>query len=416
MFIKISSTLDKYFFEIGDNNLDAPSSFFSSIQDYGLVPEIPKTFGTFLEAHHYANEIVEKNPSIVLAKKLYFYKKSLNESGIGEDDGEETSINDKIIESYNNQLSLMQKRLKKIKGDEGVRKYKPEEKQKILESFNNEIQKIKSSIETLVSEMDFNENEKDYLGDIYHKLNRMFKKINIFLKKKAPAGNKISIEKNAKDILKAFGESAAYSILQAHPNVYIKNIYKNGDDNNYFITIAEQNEEIIGLRFNEHLLLSDVVPLKNNYCKNIYTEDFLKKYWIPITNSVGHIYINSSRVILIPNYNTNSKKIYGFSCSGKKITAKIDLENEDVGLGIKKSWQIKISQKEKHISDFKEEELIDAEVLCIDVRLPTYYQHSGRVLSVIPRDDYIDLVIDFRRGLDKLVLKDTQIKILNLPS
>ena len=90
---------------------------------------------------------------------------------------------------------------------------------------------------------------------------------------------------------------------------------------------------------------------------------------------------------------------------------------EDRGLGIKKSWWIKFAQEnKKRISDFKQEELINAEVVCVDKRLPTYYQHSGQVLSVIPRDDYIDLLVDFRRGLDKLILRDDQIDVVKLPS
>ena len=73
MFIKISKISDKYCFEIGDNNSDIAGSFLSSSRDHCLITAIPKTFSTFVEAHHYASEIVDYNPTIVLAKKLFFH-------------------------------------------------------------------------------------------------------------------------------------------------------------------------------------------------------------------------------------------------------------------------------------------------------------------------------------------------------
>src|ERR1035437_932921 len=109
MFIKISKTLDKYSFEIGDSNVDVQESFLSSIKDHCLLPTVPEDFSTFVEAHHYASEIVDGNPTIVLAKKLYFYKKSMEESGIDET---HSATNDKILECYGDQLSLIEKRFK----------------------------------------------------------------------------------------------------------------------------------------------------------------------------------------------------------------------------------------------------------------------------------------------------------------
>jgi hypothetical protein len=448
MFIKISKAIDKYCFEIGDNTIDAPESFLSSIEDHCLIPSIPSTFATFAEAHHYASEIVDYNPNIVLAKKLYFYKKAMEESGIDET---HSAINDKILECYGDQLSLIEKRFDELKKDMELGEYKLEEKQKIWQTLREEIYKITNGIEKIVDESDFSDDETDQLNNVYFGLIDIIKKIDkisnvenkdinaipqVSLKPSTamPAQmqqehNEVTasnnnvvknaiqtskVEADAKQILKAFGESAVLSINNLHPLSYIKEIYQDSTTGDYTVVIAERNENIIGLKFSNSLLLNNIIPLKKEYCRNVYSSSFLENYWIPITYSVGHFAVDSS--VLVPNYNMSHKEICGFDKMGKNIIAKINIEKEDKGLGIKKSWWTKISQKNnKKISDFKQDELINAEVVCTDKGLKTYYLHSGQVLSVIPRDDYIDLVIDFRRGLDQLVLRDDQVDIVKLP-
>jgi hypothetical protein len=220
---------------------------------------------------------------------------------------------------------------------------------------------------------------------------------------------------DVKQYLRAFGESAVLAINKLHPLSYIKSIYKDEETEDYDIIIGEANKNIIGLKFSNNLLLNEIIPLQNERYRNIYASDFLDRYWIPIIYSVGHFVVGSS--VIVPNYNMSHKKIYGFNQNGKTIVATINIENADKSLGIKKSWQIKLAQEnKKRISDFTQEQLVNAEVVCIDKKLPTYYQHSGQVLSVIPRDDYIDLTIDFRSGLDKLVLRDDQVDIVKLPN
>ena len=453
MFIKISKILDEYYFEIGDSNdIDAPESFLSSIKDHCLIPSIPEKFSTFVEAHHYASEIVDNNPTIVSAKKLFFYKKgeSMEESGIDENP---TAVNDKILEFYGDQLSLFEERLKEINENIEDDEYKPEEESKIFQSFKDEIEKATSGIQKIVDENDFSDDEREYLENVYSGLKKIVKIVDKFLPPEElqlpspaiPAGapaspemlagmppaapspspmpegmpvaasNKDKIVKNASSILKAFGESAVLAINKLHPLSYIKSIYKDNETDDYSIIIAEGKENIIGLKFSNRFLLNEIIPLQKEHYRKAYASEFLDKYWIPITYSIGHFDMGDS--VIVPNYNMSHKKIYGFNKNGKTIIAKINIENEDKGLGIKKSWSIKLAQEnKKRVSDFKQEELIKAEVVCIDKKLPTYYQRSGKVLSVIPRDDYIDLVIDFRRGLDKLVLRDDQVDIVNLPN
>jgi len=547
MFIKISKTLDKYYFEIGDNNTDIPASFLSSTTDHCLISDIPEAFPTFVEAHHYATEIVDKNPTIVLAKKLYFYSKSMEESGIDET---HSAVNDKILECYGDQLSLIEKRFNEFENDMKLGEYKTEEKQQIWQTLKEEISKITDGIEKITSESDFSDDETEQLNNVYFGLTKITEKIDKISPPKdigdelpqaptepmpaemppgmpvgasnknkmvrvsqelelsvqqlgmqeralkvaeehnvevSPDGNlvlyhgtkegrspkigdnwkigsyftsdikvaeqfanqgfggKVKIMKvevpphvvfpsgdgtyytlneeipvkphnlklNASQILKAFGESAVLAINKLHPLSYIKSIYKDNETDDYSIIIAERDKNVVGLKFSNNLLLNEIIPLQKESYRKIYASDFLDKYWIPITYSVGHFVIGSS--VIVPNYNISHKKIYGFDKNGKTIVATINIENKDKGLGINRSWWIKIAQdNKKKISDFNQEELINAEVVCTDKKLKTYYSHSGKVLSVIPRDDYIDLVVDFRRGLDKLVLRDDQVDIVKL--
>ena len=437
MFIKISKTLDKYYFEIGDSNLDVSGSFLSSIKDHCLIPFVPEKFSTFVEAHHYASEITENNPTIVLAKKLFFYKKSMEESGIDET---HTTVNDKILECYGDQLSLIEKRFKEFESDMKSGEYKPKENKKILQMLKEEIEKITGGIEKIIDELDFSKDEMEQLSNAYWGLTEIAEKIDIIFppEKNAdnlpqapvealppmPPGMPMSVEATSSkkkipedvgQILKAFGEAAVLGVNKLHPLSYIKSIYKDNKTDDYMVIISERNKNIIGLKFGNNLLLNEIIPLQKGCGNNMYTSDFLNKYWVPITYSVGHFAIGSS--VITPSYNMLHKKIYGFNKNGKTVVATINVEGEDGGLGIKKSWWIKFAQEnKKRISDFKQEELINAEVICIDKRLPTYYQRSGQVLSVIPRDDYIDLLVDFRRGLDKLILRDDQIDVVKLPS
>ena len=369
----------------------------------------------------------------------------MEESGIDETN---TSTNDKILECYGDQLSLIEKRFKEFKDNIEADEYKPEKKQKILQFFKEEINKITDGIEKIISEeeIEFSEDEMDQLSNVYFGLKKVVEKIvkflqpeqtkdqelpqmlNIPMPAEAPLQPQIALgtsnqikmiksatimQNNIAPILKAFGESAVLAINKLHPLSYIKSIYKNNETEDYTIIIAESNKDIISLKFNNNVLLNEIIPLQNECCRNIYANNFLQHYWLPIIYSVGHFKIRSSTIV--PNYNLSHKKICGFNQNGKKIVATIDIKNENKKLGIQKSWWIKIAQEDKKIiSNFKEKELINAEVICIDKTLPIYYQHSGQVLSVIQRDDYIDLIIDFRRGLDKLILRDDQVNIVKL--
>lgn len=434
MFIKISRKLSKYYFEIGDNPTDVHESYLSSVEDHCLIPYVPKQFDTFVEAHHYASEIVENCPSMVLSKKLFVYNKTMSESGI---DDADTPINDKVLECYGNLVTLLEKRFKDFSNGVENGEYELDEKMSILQSLKDEIDKIIAGIEQIIDDINFSKDEIKQIEDIRQDFESLIQKIEDIAPPKTLSDPEVSqtriveqptaiintsvnfaknkILKNASQILRAFGEAAIMGINRLHPLSHIKSIHKNEETDDYLITISEGSKDIVGLKFSNNFLLNDIVPLQNNNCKQIYASSFLEKYWVPIVYSVGHFSIGES--VVVSNYTLSHKKIYGFNKKGNPMIAAIDIKEEDKGLGIQKSWWLKTSQEDKkRICEFNQEELINAEVLCIDKKLPTYYQHSGKVISVIPRDDYIDLVIDFRRGLDYLVLRDDQVDIINMSS
>jgi len=413
MFIRISKTQDKYFFEIGDSFVDLQESLLSSIRDNCLFPHISSKFNTFVEAHHYASDIVDNNPTMVLAKKLCIYKRAANkETGIDENI---IPLTDKILECYGNQLVLIQSRIQQLfeEMDNGKN-----HDNKIFQNLNNEMDKIIDSIEVINQEFEFTDDEEKYMSDVYLG----------FIEEKNKISHLVDSESNgselgestlktggnaSRDILKAFGEAAILGIENNHPSLHIETITVNSSTNGYDIVLANQNEDFIKLLFNDKLLLSNITPLSNNSVRKIYSADFLNEYWMPTVSAIGHFYDDDKKSLYIPDA-LKSNKLLGFNKVKKKFASKIHIQNEDTGLGVSKTWHIKTAQT-KNIKDLSENEIIGKEVICIDPALPTYYQRSGQIESAIPRDDYIDLVVDFRRGLDKLVLKDSQVRILDLP-
>lgn len=411
MFISIHPLNNKYSFEIGDNRMESPKSFFSSLRDRHLFPLFSKTYPSFGEAYRCAQKIVENAPTCILAKKLSFYKHAIGESGVEET---ELSIQEQIVEHYGIQVGLIEKRLLDIDGKKGD----PDEKE--VESVKNEIEFIMTGIKTTVKEIDFEKSNMDNLVDIYEsckKLKKKAKKLCPTPKEDLKTASK-NINKNdigIKDILMAFGESVLLTLNKKHSDIYIKELSKDSSSDDYHVVLAEGDNNVVDLVFNEDFLLSNVVPLGG---EKIYDKKFFDKYWLPSVWSVGHIYFPDKKVVACTKNiirNGDSIVFHGFDINSQN-NALITIAFNEERRKIKTSWWIGISKFEKTsmLTDVKKEEIIGKEVKCIDKNLPTYYQRTGSVDSFDVGPDYTDVVVDFRRGLGKVVLRDDQLEGFNL--
>lgn len=413
MFISVHKSNNKYSFEIGDGEFEDKSSFFSSLKDHHLFSLCPKTFPSFGEAYRCAQKVIENVPSCIMAKKLSFYKKYSSETGISNSESgvDETrlSVQEQIVEHYGMQLDLIENRFEEVTKS-GV---EPEEKE--IEAVKTELDMIIDGIKNTAKEIEFEDSILKNITDIYNDCEELKKKIEKATSKKdVKTASKEVKGIDVKDILMTFGESVLLTLNKKDPEIYIKELSMDSKSNNYHFVFASNEKNIIGLTFNKDLLLSEVIPLNSN---KLYDKKFFDEYWLPSVWSVGHIFIPEKNMVACSkniHRDGNNIVLSGFDIkSHNKSLLKLSFKQGNDR--IKNSWWIKVSQDNSEgLKDVAKDKMIGKEVKCIDKDLPTYYGRTGSVVDFEVGIDYADVVVDFRRGLDKVVLRDDQLEGFDL--
>ena len=213
------------------------------------------------------------------------------------------------------------------------------------------------------------------------------------------------------EIIKTFGEAAALGISPQHPEAFLRKVDWNDQDECFYATLSEPGGDLMTLSFTPGLLLSNILPNNRLHKQCGYqTQDFLEKYWEPIIHAVGHYYNEANQSVLVPEHSKSKRfLISGFRSDTKEtIVARI----QSVGSMGKKSWLIKSSQSVENFQPPSEDRFQNAQVRCIKRDLPTYVGRTGIVIKTLARADYIDVIVDFGRGLDSLVLTDNDVEIV----
>ena len=423
MFITISKSNDRYGFIIGDDPSDPSSTFITSRNDAILIPGAESTYATFREAHAHAAQVVEQYSSLILCRKAAMAKYAeLGDPKIG------LSPEDSAVATLEEQPDFLDGILSRIKG---MHEHERAEKlDALLKSVSQSLQGVTALLKEVHSE-----EGKERLENVKNRLKVVKKSTererNKFTPKapEAPApsaqpplqpaqpaqplspytSQKASLQ-FAKGCLQAFGEAAAQSIDTSHGESYLKYIEQNEDG--YRILIADQRQDLCVLHFSNDLLLTSVLP-SNSIMKHAayHSKDFFERYWEPIVQAVGH-YL-SQNVVLVPGHiQSQRRKIAGWNLASKKITSvALTIPALSKTSQTSQTWTIHQAVGAEPAEPQGWEK---AQVRCTK-QLPSYYQRTGIVQSVINRGSYLDINVDFGRGLGIVTMTDNDLeKITNL--
>ena len=459
MFISVAEHNGRYSFIAGENTKDDPKALFWSFRDFYLVDGLPSTYSTFGEAHAYAQRLVDSRPSAIMAKRAGFYRMAK--------ESEEFIMNpeDTMVSHYNEQLNIIQARLNTALEDEDL---DAEERSDELGVISQEIEGVKKELASLEEVIEDEENMKTVRGLLAlademagkipktealqapvppvppvapqlgataadcggfrppkgHLDTQMFPEC-----EGTPADRNIvrkTVEKRKKRrktacsdhkasmvsaVLRAYGEKAVCALQPLHPKAYVQRAAFVPDNGTYEVWIGDGSgeDDLAILVVDESLFLTDVVLAGGRHvdCPR-HNEDFLRKYLEPVAVAVGHLKLPGSDVVLVADGAGDSLR--GFNISDKSgISMSLAVENDG-------TWWFKPSALAKTAaSKFTEEEMKPGlDVVCIAKELPGYYGRTGKVVSVVPMRDYLDVTVDFGRGLGTMVLTDASLEKYDL--
>lgn len=240
-------------------------------------------------------------------------------------------------------------------------------------------------------------------------------------KQEVSVGTSISFIKKAnkdidddlrKNVIEDYAQKICQAIQDKHSDCYYSLSLSK-------IKIMDENDTcILEASVNNDLNIKGIIPcgsLRKIYAFN--SSLFYQKYWKPIVEAIGHLVIESPRVLIIANPDTFPdvpKNRNDFAISGWNID---DKKEEPLEISFTKdSWfirQAKTKTASQIPSKYTEQDYQNAIVKCIDPALDSIYDRTGIVMQVIPHTDIVEIDVNFGRGLGIIRLIEKQIEIIS---
>ena len=456
MFIRVSKTGDSFSFCVGDNPLDDREGMIDSSRDFFLFKDVRPYYFKHSDAYLAAYRIAHFLPSMVLAKKACFYRHAQEAKDVVEI-SQQTSPKDDLVSFYSEQMSLLSKRYSDIlEGPEKDRK-------EMLQFFVNEIKNTLEPLKTAIEELDEeDEDETEALQKISDWLNETMEiaaeKGDIKLEEEGeqtggmpdldlsgadlsgapgvpamdlggpppagPAGPVMASAKKSaskslfviKDQLLDYAAKMCSVVDGLCGNVRIERIDSHTEDGkpgHYSIRLANEKGPVLLAKVNGDLFLTSVRPAgdleeKYPYHSIVFYERVLE----PVLSSVGHMMWNG--LVACANHPQSKRfKMAAFDPSTQKESI--------VAVLMGPTWAFSKQEKKANANfnfvltagnKFAPSDLVEGTwVKCINNALPVYHNRTGVIKKAIPRTDYVDITVDFGRGLDEVVLTDKDVEL-----
>jgi hypothetical protein len=324
------------------------------------------------------------------------------------------SAEEKIVDRYANLLPKMEDEARGAKGD----KEEAEKVAKKIDMIIDEVNTIRKQVE--------DKKTKDKMGSLLVGYKRLKGLLGVSTTKTASV---LSLDQDAaEELLYTYGEKVCQAVKQYHPasicfvdcdkdggEVIVREMPENfdGDD-------AECYRDILRVRVNEKFVVDSIIPcgdLAEIY--PIYSVEFYQKYWKPIVESIGHFHIEDASMLILPTKaklpdipkGDETYTIEGWGTEdGQPETVDISFR------GSKPIWIFEASKTTKTAgvqSKYTEQDYLNALVQCIDPELESINGRTGAVIQVIPASDFVELDVDFGRGLGVVRLTERQVEIVN---
>ena len=227
------------------------------------------------------------------------------------------------------------------------------------------------------------------------------------------------------EILEDYAEKICLALQLYHKDIIFK---INKEDGEIIICKANGFEEndpvILRVRVNDDFLVDSIVPYCDIYrIYPLHSVEFYQKYWKPIVEELGHFYIQDADVLIVPNktplpdipkeyplkvklegWNTKERKLQEVALSFKK--------GSDSSLWIFEAVKMEktASTEIKEVSRYTEQDYLNGIFKCIDPQLKSIYGQTGAVIQVIPHTDFLEVDIDFGRGIGVVRLTEDKIE------
>ena len=343
MFIRIAKSNGRYAFIVGDRPGDDPQACFQSQRDAYLLTGLPQDYRTFVEAHGYAQRLIQVAPVHIAVRKALWQKQAQEES-ISTLDPQAA-----FVSHYDQYVLMLGERLQTIlESDES----QPER----LKAFLTEIDGVKQELDAAGKLVDTSDNQA-VLDKVVKDLDDLKAKVEAKLPPgeaetdalnealgvqpvaqgtdatpplpmSAPTsslGIEASVkdlenEVNAAEILRAFAESATLALQPLHPESFVKLVTYHPESQQSLALIAEPAGDLLALRFNDHLMLTDILP--GQRLPAYHTLEFFNQYWLPIVDAIGHLKYRDA--ILVPHHPDNGQQQWqGFTEQGERLVAEL---------------------------------------------------------------------------------------------
>ena len=228
---------------------------------------------------------------------------------------------------------------------------------------------------------------------------------------------KVIDEDVKEDLLTHYGEKACQSIEKKHKGAH----YVVRPSTDEVFIFDEDNDVMIIIGVNEKLHVNRIIPTGKT--RNIYpyhSVDFYQKYWKPIVEEIGHVYIDDASTLVLPAASplpdtpkgNGEDIIEGWNVKDRKVS-----HLEVSFRGDNPCWFFDAAKVEKiasRVSDYTEQDYINAIVKCIDPKLESIFDRTGAVIQIIPSDDFIEVDVNFERGIGVVRLTEKQLEIVDI--
>ncbi len=393
MDIIISKVHDKYAFSAGELLDGRFCCYFSSLDDFFLIPELRDTYDFAGDAHWAAQKVAKQYPAFVMAKKAQVEMRDVG-----------FSAEDTILQHFNIQLDILNDRFINASQEAEDK----EEYVKILEAVAREVDMVLSSIKQLLGELD----ETKPLVKLTKQFKALKKNIErkIGKKEKTKEAGVEKVSLSAEDIMMSFGEKILHALKFVDETVFVKEIEEEKDDEGnefYIVKLSNQNGDFVDVYFSKDFLLTDIV------CHQLtefpmYSKKFFDQIFEPVVEEIGHYHDTLRNVVVVSSFGDKERYAWkGFRVEGgKPVTYLVNFKDIDD----KVAWKVELADgsfQPHRLMIFSEEagrtvldEALGKEVKFINPSVQSLLNRTGTVKDYRAENNMVLFDVDFRRGLD----------------
>lgn len=224
------------------------------------------------------------------------------------------------------------------------------------------------------------------------------------------------------ELLQSYAEKACAAIEPHFKDVVFES---NPDDSEIILyKAAKELIPLIKIRINDLLHVDSIVPTGTLYqISPLHSVEFYQKCWKPIVEEIGNFFVKDAGVLLVPGLsklpnipkeNSLEAKVSGWNTE-KGSAEEVGMSFQ--GEGNSSLWVFEPSRVERiaateksKVSKYVEEDYLNGIFKCTDPQLESIYERTGAVIQVIPHTDFLEVDIDFGKGIDVVRLTEDKIE------